>query len=778
MNESTTAHVPRWSTSLILLFNGALIVWLLLKPGGPGLYLAVDNVAQFVGPLLVLPLCFGKVWRRPRRWAPILLGVGVLGIALGQMIFTYYEQVLHLPSAPFPSWADASWLSSYPFLLLGILALPTRHLALAARTRVFLDGLMIMTAVVTFSWYVVLGPTLMQGADSLFAQLVSTAYPFCDLVLVFCLLVLASRVADPQVRRVVLLLQGALGLIVASDTTLAYEQLHNAYHTGSLLDVGWPLGYMLVGVAAGQLRHLTGAAAAAARPPSSGQAADAAPWWRLVLPYAFLPAVGLLVLATWPAHAAAALRLGVAMGGVVLIALVVLRQVLALLENQRLYRASAAYAQHMERLNVQVQHGREELQANNDELQAMHGELASNNRALTEANARLEALATTDALTGVLNHRAVVTTLDHELERAQRYGRPCTVLFVDLDHFKALNDNYGHAVGDTALQHVTGVLRGVLRGVDHVGRWGGEEFVALLPEMGPEEALVTAERVRTALTAQAFGRGGGTYLTASIGVATYPADGVDRDALVAHADRAMYAAKRLGRNQVRAARDPAVAALGSGTEPAGSREETALAGTVEALACLVEARDRYTGQHTHAVAALTLRVALALGLDAPEAHMVGVAARLHDVGKVAIPDAVLQKPARLTAEEWAVMRQHPDVGADVVSRVPALRGVAALVRAHHERWDGSGYPAGLAGGAIPLGARIIAVVDAYGTMTSDRPYRAARTVIWALDEVRRCAGTHFDPAVVTALDQVLAAHPPLTERAGPDDAAVRHTHAS
>ncbi len=185
------------------------------------------------------------------------------------------------------------------------------------------------------------------------------------------------------------------------------------------------------------------------------------------------------------------------------------------------------------------------------------------------------------------------------------------------------------------------------------------------------------------------------------------------------ADRAMYTAKHLGRNQVRSADDPAVAALLATSAAGGSREAAALLGTVEALAALVDARDQHTAQHAQDVAAVALRLALTLGLDPAEARVVSLAARLHDIGKVAAPDAVLQKPGRLTEEEWLVIRQHPVVGAAVVERVPAIRAFAPLIRGHHERWDGQGYPDSLAGEAIPLGARIIAVADAYGAMTTE-----------------------------------------------------------
>ncbi len=184
-------------------------------------------------------------------WAPLLLCLGILSYAIGQIIYTIYEQVLRYSTEPFPSWADAAFLIVYPFFLLGILLLPTRPIPLASRTRVVIDGLMIMTALVTFSWFFVLGPTITEGADSLFAQIVGAAYPFCDLLLIVCLLVLTSRIGGGG-RSWLYMLQIALSIIVLSDTVFDYQTLHNAYHTGSLLDDGWPLGFMLVGLAVQQ----------------------------------------------------------------------------------------------------------------------------------------------------------------------------------------------------------------------------------------------------------------------------------------------------------------------------------------------------------------------------------------------------------------------------------------------------------------------------------------------------------------------------------------------
>jgi len=372
-----------------------------------------------------------------------------------------------------------------------------------------------------------------------------------------------------------------------------------------------------------------------------------------------------------------------------------------------------------------------------------------------EAQAHVLALATTDPVTALPNHRALIARLDQELERAHQYHRSCSILFLDLDHFKALNDGYGHAAGDAALSEFAGLMQTQLRGMDTVGRWGGEEFVAILPERNADEALHFAEEVRASVAARIFSVGGGLYLTCSIGVANYPTHAQEREGLLSAADHAMYGAKCFGRNQVRAANDPAVHALRTAGQTEGGREEAALMGMVEALATLVEVRDAATGHHAHQVANLVFQLALAMGLPVSEAQMIALAGRLHDVGKVSIPDAVLQKPGRLSAEEWGLVRTHPMVGADVVGHIPALRPLVPVIRAHHERWDGQGYPDRLEGEAIPFGARLLLAVDAYLAMTVDRPYQKARAPSVALTELRRCAGSQFDPQVVAALEQVL-----------------------
>jgi diguanylate cyclase (GGDEF)-like protein len=384
-------------------------------------------------------------------------------------------------------------------------------------------------------------------------------------------------------------------------------------------------------------------------------------------------------------------------------------------------------------------------------IKRLYLQIEEKNAKLAENNTLLQALSKTDPLTDLPNHRALLSTLKQELERAQRYDRPCSVLFLDLDHFKALNDGYGHSAGDTVLHAFAGVLSTTIRTMDTAGRWGGEEFVVILPETTAEEAMNIAERIRKAVSFTSFEISGGLHLTCSVGIACYPEHAADQDALLTIADQAMYGAKQLGRNQIRMARDPAIIALLNTETAEGGREETALHGTVKALVTLVEKRDQSLGHHSQQVANLVLRLSLARGMSQEEAQAVALAGQLHDIGKVAIPDAILQKPGPLTEEEWKQMRRHSIVGADVISCIPSLRPLAPVIRAHHERWDGQGYPDHLQSEQIPLAARLIAAVDSYTVMITDRPYQLACSPAVALVELRRCAGSQFDPQVVESL---------------------------
>src|SRR5215211_7243514 len=395
-HDGAEARHLRRAAGLVLLFNGLLVAFVFLKPVSDVTLAFVVNTAEFVGPLLALPLCFGglgrRMWgrggsqahigpvvRKGQRWAPVLLGLGILSWALGQMIFTYYEWALGRPP-PLPSIADVGYLSVYPFLLLGILLLPSRPIPVASRTRIALDGLMIMTAAVTFSWYFILGPVMQQGTETTLAKAVATAYPLAGIVLIACLIILASRPEEHTLRPTVRLLAVGLTLVVIADSNFAYWSLHDAYATGTLPDVGWSLGYMLValGAFAAQLAPSEEATTPdepgdtphTASPPAEQRV------WPSLLPYVLVPAVGILVVYAWrTSGGSGSLALGVYLGGALLIGLVLLRQVLTLVENARLYNRLQGTYLEMEQKNDQLLRSQNELRRQEEEVRQLNKDL-------------------------------------------------------------------------------------------------------------------------------------------------------------------------------------------------------------------------------------------------------------------------------------------------------------------------------------------------------------------------------------------------------------------
>jgi diguanylate cyclase (GGDEF)-like protein/putative nucleotidyltransferase with HDIG domain len=390
-------------------------------------------------------------------------------------------------------------------------------------------------------------------------------------------------------------------------------------------------------------------------------------------------------------------------------------------------------------------------------------QLQVKNRSLSMLNTHLEQRAAMDALTGLPNHRTVVEKLDEALEHARTTGGSCAVVFMDVDSFKTINDRYGHLTGDTVLCNFATLVKSGLRAGDWVGRWGGEEFVAILPDTDPLEALNLAEGDRKRIERHVLAGNGEIHVTCSLGVASYPQDGSEREDLIMGADNAMYAAKRLGRNQTRAAHEPLVQTMSALEPTPATAEKEEMLVVVDAFLALLEARDPGTSQHVRRVATLALKLALALGLSGSEAHLVSLGGLLHDLGKVAVPDAILGKHAQLDKAEREAMIQHPLTGAALLQPIPVLRDVAPIVRAHHEQMDGSGYPDGLQGEEIPLGARIVAVADAYDAMTNERVYHSALPSAEALRILQRGAGSQFDPRVVEMLARLLVTTPSLSD---------------
>jgi len=668
--------------------------WLLVHPVSRHFTQLGDDVLQTLGAALATGFCFLRfpgtetLPRRTRRSA-WFCGLGICNYTLEQC-FLSYPDFRHHP-LPLPSvLVDIVSLASYPLLLLGIWLLPRRPLALSSQIRISLDAMMVMVSAVTFSWYFVLGPTLLTTHLPLKSRIIAVGYLLMDLLLVACVLLLGVRTAHR--RSVLVLFTSGLLITVVADTFFSYLSLRGIFQSGTLIDICWSFGFMLIGV--GVYTSQQPAPLAATTPDRLP------PLWKSLLPYALLPAVAVLVLYTEQKAGPAILRHGVFWGALALISLVIGRQVLALLENR-------------------------------------------------ELNRRTEALATTDPLTGLCNHRTFHLRLLEEAARAERDNQVFVVAMLDLDNFKFFNDAYGHAAGDDVLRRVTrALLENTLPG-DTVGRFGGDEFALILPlntvgvlHQGMSSRGVQ-ESLEASLAALFFLPPGGSSeipLTISLGVAVFPGEAASPLEALELADRRLMYAKTGG---------------GSDNPADTLYHDLALSLSgfpmLNALVTAVDNKDRYTRRHSEDVLTYSLQIADCLHLNTETRRTLQIAALLHDVGKIGVPDRVLRKPGALTDEEYQSVQQHPAMGAAIVGAVPGFEGTLETIRHHHERWDGGGYPDGLSGTETPFLARLVAVADAFSAMTTDRPYRKGMERGKALRILEEGAGTQWDPECVEAL---------------------------
>ena len=412
---------------------------------------------------------------------------------------------------------------------------------------------------------------------------------------------------------------------------------------------------------------------------------------------------------------------------------------------------------------------REELQSAYNEQQVLveqQQELLSEVDRLYREQAQA---AVTDAITSLPNHRAIMNKLDEEISHCQRGNHVCSVLFIDIDHFKQVNDTWGHRAGDMILREVASRLRNTLRLEDFIGRYGGEEFAIVLIDTDIGAVSLAAERLRMAVNSEPYyweAENTGSFIpvaiTASIGIAVYGTHGVTRETLIEHADQAMYLAKHSGRNCVRIAdvdlEESENVSTRDERDDREHKQNTIIpVQTVQALTAVASAHDRKTDEHARRILILAAATARQLQRPEEEMHLLQLAALLHDIGKIGIPDAILYKPGPLTDEEWAIMRLHPEIGRQILAQIGGIfQHLAEIVVAHHERWDGKGYPRGIAGEDIPISARILTVVDSYDAMTSRRVYREPLSIEHAKTELLRCSGTQYDPLVVEAFLRVLA----------------------
>jgi len=351
----------------------------------------------------------------------------------------------------------------------------------------------------------------------------------------------------------------------------------------------------------------------------------------------------------------------------------------------------------------------------------------------------------TDELTGLFNHRYFHERLDEEISRCSRFGDIFSLVFLDMDLFKAYNDIYGHLAGDDMLKQIGQYIKNSIRSIDMAFRYGGDEFTVILPQASLDDACKVAERMRKRIEVEMDSKG--APLTCSLGIASWPTDGVMREEIIQAADASLYYAKQMGRNRICLASE----IMASDVLSAGAKQERepGILSTIYALAATVDAKDHYTYGHSKKVSKYATDIAEALGYSQERIATLRAAALLHDIGKIGVSDRLLMKSGPLSEEDWEPIRAHPKLGVAILKHVESLSGCLAAIQYHHERYDGNGYPAGLKGENIPLDARIMAVADSYDAMTSLRPYRQGKfTTEQALAELKRCAGAQFDPKII------------------------------
>lgn len=393
-----------------------------------------------------------------------------------------------------------------------------------------------------------------------------------------------------------------------------------------------------------------------------------------------------------------------------------------------------------------------------DEVRA-HRDLMASHLRLQEYTGRLERAvqverqhATTDVLTGLINHRGALQALETTIESATAEDKPMSLLLGDIDGFKLFNDTYGHVMGDEVLRLVADVCRKAAEPAGMVSRYGGDEFLIILPGTSKRAATKLARQITDRLGKAEFRTESDTAvpIRMSLGVATYPQDTNSPSQLVATADAAMYEAKK----RLKGAKGSIIT----------TREDTTF-GVLESLVSAVDAKDRYTKDHCDIVAEYGVKLAERMNLSDQSKRALRIAGLLHDIGKLAIPDDILKKPAPLTEQEYEVMQRHVKIGEVLIREVPQLKDVIQAVSCHHERYDGTGYPRRLKGEEIPLLGRIIACADAYSAMCLDRPYRKAMPHDRVLRELVAGSGIQFDPEITRVFVEMLLEEQLVKQRA-------------
>lgn len=390
---------------------------------------------------------------------------------------------------------------------------------------------------------------------------------------------------------------------------------------------------------------------------------------------------------------------------------------------------------------------------------------------LKKTNRKLRQLILKDSHTGLYNYRYLMEIIEPEFERSKRYGLSLSVIMLDIDYFKSINDVYGHNFGDTVLKQLANICKKAVRIYDTVIRYGGEEFLFILPNTDHWGAINLSRRLLEKINKTNFGTSQQKIqLKVSMGIASYPHDKVYKGIeLINIADKLLGKIKEHGGNNIfwsgelestleikeEFYKDKDARLLKEKITKLTQRANQSIREAIYAFARTIKLKDNYTGEHVEKTVLYAVETAKALGLSSEEIEKIRDAAMLHDLGKIGISEKILLKRKKLNFQEFEEIKKHPQIGVDILRSIHFLQGIIPYIFYHHERYDGKGYPSGLKGEEIPLGARIIAIADVYQALTSDRPYRKAYNKKEALRIINEGAGTQFDPQIVKTFLEVV-----------------------
>jgi len=367
---------------------------------------------------------------------------------------------------------------------------------------------------------------------------------------------------------------------------------------------------------------------------------------------------------------------------------------------------------------------------------------------------KLEGMVNIDGLTELFNHRYFHDALKEKIHLGEKSGKPVALVFIDIDYFKYYNDLYGHLMGDEVLKKIGIILKSSAREKDIVARYGGEEFAVLMADTPEEEALKIAEKIRREIEKTYFDgeeNQPNGKLTVSIGISVYPDKAKNDLELINSADDALYRAKFFNKNRVEA-----YTSILDDLKEDIDEEHIDLVTSIKTLISVINAKDRYTYSHVERVVIYCRLIAEKLGFSEENKKKLIFGAYMHDIGKINISKEILIKKMPPTDEEWEILKQHPSNGAEIIEPVESLRVIVPLILHHHERYDGKGYPSGLAGEDIPYLARVLTIADCFDAMTSKRSYTNIRkTYDEAIEELRACAGTQFDPGITEKFIEII-----------------------